>query len=146
MFSVAENKQMLFLNVSGMHHHNDTSIMFHCSVCMIVCRSGNALSRAAPPLSAVLLLTHCYTAPESAACPHYSHTHLPLLMPPQHLEVETRGGSCRHPGAEQTRVCCSQMSRHITRDITISEFIYWLNKRKTNISCWQIKQGSLWRL
>lgn len=93
LFSVAvENKQLLFLNVSGMHHHKDTSIMFQRSACMCVCWSANTLS-SPPPCCCWLIVT----APESAACLHYSHTHLALLAPPQHLDPENRGGNFSCP-------------------------------------------------
>lgn len=87
-----------FLKTSVMHHHYDPSIMFHqCSeVCMSVCWSGNTHSKAHP-----LHLCCCWlivTTPESAVCLHYLHTHLPLLVPPQHLQPPTRGApSSKHP-------------------------------------------------
>lgn len=108
LFSVAgENKQMPFLNVSGMHHHNDTSIMFQCSVCMSVCWSGNTLSTAfPPPLCCCWLIV---TAPESAACLRYSHTHLPLLVassaPGAWNQEEVRWGSSSPPGVSVSPTC-----------------------------------------
>lgn len=90
LFSVAvENKQMLFLNMSGMHHHKDTSIMFQCSVCVSVCWSRNALSKASPLLR---VAADSLSQPLNLLPACVIHTHLPLRVPPQHLEPEARGG------------------------------------------------------
>lgn len=121
---------MLFLNVSGMHHRKGTSIMFHCSVCMSVCWCGNALNRSTTPPPSVLLLTHCYTAPESAACPHYSHTHLPLLVPPQHLEPEEAAPDT--PGLNQGVLVLPTHMPTYSRNkaVTVNELSDWLDDRK----------------
>lgn len=132
LFSVAvENKQMLFLNVSGMHHHKDTCLGFIAVSAWVCVDLGTLSAELPPPPHPMLLLTHCYTAPESAACQHYSHTHLPLLVPPQHLEPGTRGGSSRHPRAEPGGVFFTHVSRHTrTRTVTIIQLIDWLDDRK----------------
>lgn len=54
------------------------------------------------------------TALESAACLHYSHTHLPLLVPPQHLEPVNGGGHFNPPppGAEQRGFSSNHMSSY----------------------------------
>lgn len=49
--AAAEAEQMLFLNVSDMHHHKDTYAVFRSSVCVSGCWCGNTLllSRGPPP-------------------------------------------------------------------------------------------------
>lgn len=103
-----------------------------------------------PPLCCCWLIV---TAPESAACLRYSHTHLPLLVSAQHLEPETSSvaPTCSAaPGPELKMLAINTSVHHRGRDCWLFCWLHYcllsLNRRKkkqkkkkmANILCLQL--------
>lgn len=73
-----------------MHHRYDPSIMFHQSARVFV-GPGTLTAKPPQPTPSICVAADSLSQPLNLLPACIIYTHLPLLVPPQHLQPKTRG-------------------------------------------------------